>query len=159
QVHHNSSGELEIIPGQTVTNDLAYSFGEVVVHISSPMSGFYSPEIYVYGGLRGQNFLGQPVDYSIERGIAQGTPRSVTNIARSGQIRLLLPEGSYTLYPHVVACGVGSETIALAPLNVTVGPAQHIEIGNCLQMNLAIPAHSFSQQISLAGSIQTSCSN
>ena len=71
---------------------------------------------------------------------------------------MLLPEGTYTLRPYIYVKG-SAGNVALAPLQVTLGPAQHIEVGDCLQLNLAVPSHVASEQLTLPGSVLTACDN
>src|SRR5262249_54549678 len=107
------------------------------------------------GGLTGTNFLGQAADYYVPwPGYAYGTPYYYeTNHA---QFRLLLPEGTYTLYPSVWS---GHSLVGLSAIDLTVGAGQRLDLGTCLRLDLAIPTHSSSNQLVLAGSVLTGCSN
>jgi hypothetical protein len=149
------TNSLEVIPNQPVTNDLAYGFGEVIVHIFSTSVRFTNPQIQFFGGLTGNNFLGQPADYHTDYGRAWGTPFYYPT--NHGQVRVLLPEGSYTLHPSVVPEGGG--TLGLATIDVTIGAGQRLDLGTCLRLDLVIPTHSTSNELTLAGSVLTQCSN
>ncbi|HXJ58795.1 MAG TPA: hypothetical protein VNU68_19220 [Verrucomicrobiae bacterium] len=150
-----SGREVEVVPNQPVSNDLAFGFSEVLVRIYSPSVSFSKPFLYFFGGLTGTNFLGQPADYHIDYGEADGAPYyAVTNQA---QIRVLLPEGTYTLKPFVTTEGGGR--LALAPVDVTVSAGQRLDLGTCLRLDLTIPTHAVSDQLSLAGFVLTGCTN
>ncbi|PWU21376.1 MAG: hypothetical protein C5B50_01840 [Verrucomicrobia bacterium] len=151
------TNSVEVIPNQPVTNDLAYGFGEVIVHIFSTSASFSRPQIQFFGGLTGNNFLGQPADYHTDWGTAAGTPFYYpTNHAL---IRLLLPEGTYNLYPIILPQGYGNGTVSLTPIDVTVGAGQRLDLGTCLTLDLAIPGHSLTNLLTLSGSVLTQCSN
>jgi hypothetical protein len=150
-----STRAIEVIPNQPVTNDLAYGFSEVIVHLFSDSADFSQPQVQFFGGLTGNNFLGQPADYHTDYGQAWGTPFYYpTNHAL---VRVLLPEGSYTLHPYVVPEGGGK--LGLATIDVTVGAGQRLDLGTCLRLDLVVPTRVSSNQLTLAGSVLTQCSN
>src|ERR1051325_806686 len=142
-IQERLSAEMEIVPGQTVTNDFAYAFGEVTVRIYSASGNFSNPRIEFFGGLIGTNFLDQRKDYVVSRGPAYGTPSYQTNHAL---VRLLLPEGTYTLNPYVY---VGGGNVGLTPIAVTVRAGQRLDLGTCLRLDLTIPTYSSSPQLNL----------
>ena len=153
-VQHLTTAEIEVVPGQSATKDLAYGFGEVIVRIYSPSATFSQPRLLFSGGLTGTNFLGQSVDYQVNSVYALGTPfNHETNHAL---VRLLLPEGSYTLSPSIT---VGGGLIGLTQIPITVAAGQRIDVGTCLRLDLTLPAHCSSNQVLLAGSVLTQCGN
>ncbi len=155
-IAERSSHEIEVVPNQPVTNDLAYGFSEVLVRIYSPSASFTQPFLYFFGGLTGTNFLGQPADYRVDWGLANGAAYAA--VANQAQIRVLLPEGTYTLKPFVTSGGENNR-VALAPVDVTVRAGQRLDLGTCLRLDLTIPTHAASNQLSLAGSVLTGCNN
>ena len=50
------------------------------------------------------------------------------NFITDAMSRVLLPEGTYTLNPYVVVAG---GTVGLAPIELTVGTGQRLDLGNC----------------------------
>jgi hypothetical protein len=154
EINDRSSRQIEVVPGQPVTNDVAYGFSEVIVRIFSPSGNFTRPSVVFQGGLTGTNFLGQQANYYVQYDIAHGTPYyQPTNLA---QVRVLVPEGVYTLNPSVQ---VNGGSIGLAPIALTLGAGQRLDLGNCLRLDLVIPTHVTSNQLSLAGSVLTGCNN
>jgi hypothetical protein len=154
EINDRSSRQIEVVPGQPVTNDVAYGFSEVIVRIYSPSGNFTRPSVVFQGGLTGTNFLGQQANYYVQYDIAHGTPYyQPTNLA---QVRVLVPEGVYTLNPYVQ---VNGGNIGLTPFELTLGAGQRLDLGNCLRLDLVIPTQVTSNQLSLAGSVLTGCNN
>jgi hypothetical protein len=154
EINDRSSSQIEVVPGQPVTNDVAYGFSEVIVRIFSPSGNFTRPSVAFQGGLAGTNFLGQQAYYYVQYDIAHGTPYyQPTNLA---QVRVLVPEGTYTLNPYVQ---VNGGNVGLAPIDLTLGTGQRLDLGNCLRLDLPIPTHSPSNVLTLAGSVLTGCNN
>src|SRR5262249_21761826 len=121
QVH--GGREIEVIPAQAVSNDLAYGFSEVIVRLYSPSGSFSAPHLSFYGGLTGTNFLGQPTDYYVNNGFAYGTPYYYET--NHGLIRVLLPEGTFTLYPSITVAG---GNVGLASIPLTVAAGQRVDV-------------------------------
>jgi Zn-dependent metalloprotease len=159
-IYDRRDRQTEVVPGQAATNDFAFCFSEVRVSFSSPDTTFYSPQIgSYYPSFTGVDFQGQPADYSIQSIIAYGTPVYLHQATNRGQVTLYLPQGTYRLLPSVVPGDGSGGSIGLEPIDITVGCGERIELEPCLQMNIAIPACYRSNQLSLAGSVLTRCSN
>jgi len=153
-INRRDSAELEVVPGQPLTSDVAYGFSEVILRLHSPSGTFVSPQVSFSGTFTGTNFLGQPADYAVNYGYAYGTPWYAPS--NHGSVRLLLAEGTYTLHPSVV---IGAGSVGLATFDLTVGAGQRLDLGTCLRLDLTIPTHTSSNPLSLAGSVLTQCSN
>jgi hypothetical protein len=151
--------EHEIAPDHVTTKDVAYCFGEVELRFVSREGTFHSPQVrFSRGGFVGTDFQRNPADYSVYLDIAHGTPLTASTATNEGQLRLLLPQGTYTLYPQIQS--PEGATIYLPEItNVVVGCGTHSVLSPpCLQMNLAIPFCSRTRLLSLDG-IVNSCTN
>jgi hypothetical protein len=144
------TNESEVVPGQAVTNDIAYCFSEVKIVFRTTAGTFYNPQIRFSQGLA--------TDYSVNLEIAAGTPTSSATASNIGQVVMYLPQGDYRLYPSVTP---GSGTYALAglePIDLTVGCRQQITLEPCLQLSLEAPACTNQPTAHITGSVR-SCTN
>jgi hypothetical protein len=153
------TNDTEMIPSQSVTNDLAYCFGEVKVVFRTTSGTFYNPNIrFSSGRFTGTDFQGQPADYTVYLDAMAGTPTTSLTASNIGQVSMYLPQGSYTLYPYVTpATGTYAQT-GLQPIDITVGCGQRIAIEPCLQLNLNAPGCTNSSTALISGSVR-SCTN
>src|ERR1035441_7009302 len=162
-LHDNRTNDVEVAPSQHYTNDVGYCFGEVSVRFRSTAGRFYSPRVGVIesapGTFSGTDFQGH-ANYEVYPVNAYGTPLGIGTATNTGLVRLLLPQGSYTLNPRgfFVNTNGGGDDTGLPPITVTVGCQQRILIDQCLQLNLNLPACVNSNPYFVAGSV-TSCTN
>lgn len=149
----------EIVPGQSATSDVGYCLSEVVVtfHSSEP---FYNPSIrFSHGGYTNIDFRGLPASYSVYVDPVSGVPTQQANARTEGQLRMLLPQGTYHLIPYITPADSVSATVSGSPIDITVGCGERIVLDTCLQMNLVLPSCAGSGTLNLAGSVTTRCAN
>ena len=154
-----TTNDVEVMPNQPVTNDVAYCFGEVKMVFRSTSGTFYNPQIrFSSGSFAGTDFKGKPANYTVDYEIAGGTPVDAGSATNVGVVTMYLPVGTYTLQPSVVP-GSGSVALAgLEPINVTVGCHQQIALEPCLQLSLDAPGCSNTNRVHITGSVR-SCTN
>jgi hypothetical protein len=151
--------EIQLAPGTAATNDFAYCFSEVQIAFRST-EPFYSPNIrFSHGGFTNIDFQGQPASYSVYIDPAYGVPGYQANASTSGVVTMYLPQGTYHLNPYITPSNAQSATVSGNPIDLTVGCRQRILLEPCLQMNLNIPPCYGSNELSLAGSVLTRCTN
>jgi hypothetical protein len=151
--------EREIGPGQTLAGDLACCFGEVFIQIRSSSGLFYDPQIrFSSGTFTGTDFVGRPANYRVDVDPAFGAPTLPSQATNVGYIRLLLPQGSYSLNAYVVPAGTSSGRTQIDRFNVDVGCGQIIRIEQCLQLALDTPACVDSATPTIRGNVR-SCTN
>ena len=155
----NTTNDVEVVPGQPVTNDVNYCMSEVKIVFRSTTGTFYNPNVRGSSGtFYGTNFLGQPADYSVGLQAMYGTPNSPATATNIGQVVMYLPEGTYTLNPSVTPASGAYSVAGLAPIAITVGCGQVIAIEPCLQVTLNAPDCSNTRLVHITGSVR-SCSN
>lgn len=150
-----------VLAGQTNTNNIAYCFGEVDIRFRSSSGNFYAPLINSStGSFTGTDFQGNPANYTVYIYDTYGTPAYASEATNTGFLRMVLPEGSYTLYPYVSAVNSSgnSTTTALSPVTLTIGCQQHILLDQCLQLNLDAPACVNTSPYDVTGTV-ASCTN
>lgn len=149
----------EIVPKQSATSDIGYCLSEVVVtfHSSEP---FYNPSIrFSSGGYTNIDFRGLPASYSVYVDPVSGVPSEQSKARTEGQLRMLLPQGTYHLIPYITPADSLAATVSGAPIDITVGCGERVVLDTCLQMNLTIPSCAGSGTLKLAGSVTTRCAN
>ena len=155
----NTTNDVEVVPGQPVTNDVSYCFSEVAIHFNSTTGTFYNPNVRASAGsFTGTNFLGNSADYSVILQAMYGTPNTAADATNTGLVVMYLPEGTYTLYPSVTPASGTYAVTGLAPITLNVGCGQRIAVETCLQLNLNAPATSKSPVVPVTGSV-SSCGN
>src|ERR1039457_708252 len=76
-VSEDDTNDVEIVPGQPVTHDVAYCLSEVKVVFHSTSGTFYQPNIRASSGsFAGADFLGRDANYSVNVQGMYGTPLS-----------------------------------------------------------------------------------
>ena len=157
-----NAANFQIVAGHHYTNNLDYCFGEVQVSFSSTSGTFYNPEIFEgNGSYTGLDFQGNAANYKVFVEEASGTPAYSQDATNSGLLRMILPEGTYSLIPEVTSINPtnGDESfIELAPITVNVGCQQVITLSECLQINVALPSFTSNSILPVAGTV-TSCTN
>ena len=159
-LQENAAPALQVDPGNGVTNDLSYCFGEVTVTFRSPAGSFYAPTLKTLtapGFFKGTNSLGQLVDYSVSLAYASGLPLTSDQATNVGQVTVYLPQGTYTLNPSVTSTS-GQQATGLQPITLTVGCGQRISLETCLQLNLVAPSCASTNVVPISGSVR-SCGN
>ena len=157
-VSEDSTNDVEIIPGQPTTHDVAYCLSEVKVVFRATSGTFYGPNIrFSSGSFTGTDFLGRAADYSVNLQASYGTPLSSATASNIGQVVMYLPQGTYYLNPSVTPAGSSAQT-GLEPLAVTVGCGQRITFEPCLQLSLNAPDCTNSPAVHVTGSVR-SCTN
>lgn len=128
--------DVQIDPGEVVTNDLAYCFSEVRIAFRST-EPFYSPSIrFSHGGFTNIDFQGKPANYSVYVDPVYGLPVYQMDASTSGVVVMYLPQGSYRLTPYITPAHSQSATVSGNPIEVTVGCGQRISIEECLRLEL-----------------------
>ncbi len=156
-VSEDDSNDVEIIPGQPTTHDVAYCLSEVKVVFHSTAGTFYSPTIHSgSGSFTGTDFLGRDANYTVNAQAMYGTPQSSATASNIGQVVMYLPQGTYQLLPSVTPGG--SAQAGLEPLDVTVGCGQRLTLEPCLQLSLDAPDCTNSQTVHVTGTVR-SCGN
>ena len=157
-VSEDDTNDVEIVPGQPATHDVAYCMSEVKVVFHSTSGTFYQPNIRSSSGsFTGTDFLGRDANYSVNVQGMFGTPLSSATASNTGQVVMYLPQGTYTLNPSVTPAG-GNAQAGLEPLDITVGCGQRLTLEPCLQLTLSAPNCSTSQTAHITGSVR-SCGN
>lgn len=152
------TNEVEIVPGETVLQDLNYCLSELRVAFRSTSGTFHSPQIrFSNGSYSGTDAQGLPADYSVYLDIAAGAPYSVDKATNVAEVVLALPQGAYKLYPYVVATGTSGLT-GLDPIEIAIGCGQRIAIEQCLRVELTPTSCPSSGTATLAGTVRT-CTN
>lgn len=150
------TNDVEIIPTQGATNDVAYCLSEVKVVFRTTSGAFHSPSFRTsYGAFTGTDFLGRAANYTVAVGPMFGSPYTEATATNIGQVIMYLPEGTYTLYPTVSQSG--GET-GLQPIAVNVGCGQRIALEPCLQLTLNAPDCTNNSLVQISGSV-LSCTN
>ena len=157
-VSEDDTNDVEIVPGQPVTHDVAYCMSEVKVVFHSSSGTFYQPNIRSSSGtFTGTDFLGRDANYDVGVQAMFGTPLSSDTASNIGQVVMYLPQGTYHLNPSVTPAG-GTAQAGLEPLDVTVGCGQRLTLEPCLQLSLNAPDCTNSQTVHITGSVR-SCGN
>jgi hypothetical protein len=153
---------VEIVAGQHYTNNINYCFGEVQIGFSSTSGTFYLPEVFEgNGSYTGTDFQGNAANYTVFIEEASGTPVYKQDATNSGVMRMILPEGTYTLIPAVTSINPtngDANFIEFATITVNVGCQQVISLSECLQINVTLPPYSSNATLPVAGTV-TSCTN
>ncbi len=140
-VHIRSSAveSIEIVPGETVSRDHAYCMSEVDLSFRSLSGNFYSPRVSGRGSFQGEDFRGIQADYTSWLGYSTGTPTTSATASDQGLVKMLLPQGSYTLTPNVMAInpGGGTSYTELRPVDIEVGCQQRLSVSTDLQMSVS----------------------
>ena len=158
-IENKATNDVEIVPGQPVTNDVAYCFSEVKLQFNSTTGTFYNPNVkFSTGAFSGTNFLGAPAEYAVNLQAMYGSPSTVQSASNIGQVVMYLPEGTYTLYPSVTPATGTYAASGLAPITLNVGCGQRISIQPCLQVSLKVPGASQSSVVHASGAVN-SCGN
>jgi hypothetical protein len=156
-ITEEGTNDVEIVPTQGATNDVAYCLSEVKVVFHAASGTFYSPGFRnSVGTFTNVDFLGRPANYRVDVGAMYGTPSSEAAAATIGQVVMYLPQGVYTLYPVVSITG-GNDT-GLQPIDVSVGCGQAITLEPCLQLLLNAPECTRTSLVQITGSV-LSCTN
>jgi hypothetical protein len=163
-LYNHLTTDVEVAPGLHYTNDVGVCFSEVSVRFRSSSGRFFAPRLAVLstapGNFSGTDFQGQPANYTVDYLNASGTPLDSATATNTGLVRLLLPQGNYTLYPTVSLLNTngGYDDTGLPPITLTVGCQQRILLDQCLQLNLDLPGCVNTNPYLVAGSV-TSCTN
>jgi hypothetical protein len=157
-VSEDDTSDVEIVPGQPATHDVAYCMSEVKVVFHSTSGTFYQPNIRASSGsFTGTDFLGRAANYSVNVQSMYGTPLSSGTASNIGQVVMYLPQGTYLLQPSVTTSDGGAQA-GLEPINVTVGCGQRLTLEPCLQLSLSAPDCTNSQSAHITGLVR-SCGN
>jgi hypothetical protein len=144
-------------PGDETRLDHAYCFGEVTLSYTSASGQFFDPTAGVTGGLfNGKDWQGQLVSYNAG-GQFRGTPQGSANASASGQVRMILPQGSYTVYPGAsISSPSGISTADFAATQVAVGCGQRLSVAPGLSISAELPACAPSAAPTLSGQVSSS---
>ena len=157
-VSEDDTNDVEIVPGQPATHDVAYCLSEVKVVFHSTSGTFYQPNIRASSGsFTGADFLGRDANYDVNVQAMYGTPLSSDTASNIGQVVMYLPQGTYQLQPSVTPAG-GNAQAGIEPIDVTVGCGQRLTLEPCLQLSLNAPDCTNSQKVHITGSVR-SCTN
>lgn len=158
-ISEDDTNDVQIVPGQAVTNDVAYCLSEVKVVFHSTSGTFYQPNIrFSSGSFTGTDFQGRAADYSVDVESMYGTPTSSATASNIGQVVMYLPQGIYHLNPSVTPAG-GNAQAGLEPIDITVGCGQRLTLEPCLQLSLQAPAWTNSPTVHVSGSVRSCGSN
>jgi hypothetical protein len=165
------STEMVVQPGSRQVRDRRYCFGELKIVFNSPSGApLFQPAVGVQGEFSGTDYWGAPVHYEVATGAGQylgtgvevpfqGEPRAAESAAQNGTVRLILPQGVYTLNP-TVKMRLNDGTIGTFSLpaltNIVVACGDCATIPLCLSMNVpATPTCLHSPAVRIAGSINS----
>lgn len=156
----DNSPDLEIVPGQGVTNDLAYCLSEVFIQFRSTSGLFHSPQVrFSYGNFSGTDFRGRAVNHTVYIDAMFGAPFDANAPTNIGYVRMLLPQGTYDLQAYVIPAGAQAGSLTeVKRFSLTVGCGQQIRIEQCLQLTLNAPACVSTPTPTLSGTVR-SCTN
>ncbi len=156
-VAEDEAEDIEIIPGQVATKDVAYCLSEVRLAFNST-EPFDNPAIrFSRGEYHNIDFQGQPANYSVYVDPVYGVPNVQANASTTGHIVMCLPQGSYHLTPYITPAESSYATVSGDPIDLTIGCGQRVALDACLQMILDIPGCHNSNELSLVGSVATRC--
>lgn len=150
----------ELGAGRDATHDIEYCFSEVVVRFTSRNGAFYNPRLIQGSGgaFTNTDAFGAFANYSVAVG-GLGWPRTPATAATDGAVRLLLPQGSYHLFPAVTPVEGALSQAAFASFDVEVGCGARMEMTPCLQVRLdAVPCGP-PEKILISGQVRTLCGN
>lgn len=158
-IQNRRTNDFEVGPAETANQDVAYCFSEVRLGFRSQDGTFYNPRVrFSNGSFVGTDFLGQPADYLVGIDGMFGWPYDSASASNHGEVAMLLPQGTYVLYPSVTPAGGSLSGAGLEPINLTVGCGQRITLETCLQVVIDTPLCATNAGMAVAGHVR-SCSN
>lgn len=158
-IQNRRTNDFEIGAGERASQDLGYCFSEVRLGFSSKEGTFYNPRVrFSNGTFVGTDFQGQPADYQVNLDAMFGWPNDYASASNHGEVVMLLPQGTYTLYPAVTPAGGAYSIAGLEPITLTVGCGQRVTLETCLQVVIDTPLCATNSEMLIAGHVR-SCSN
>jgi hypothetical protein len=158
RIKNQNVGDREIVPMDTIEIDHSYCMSQVNVAYKSLSGTFYNPKVRAYGDFSGEDFQGNPANYTASLAYANGTPMSLSSASSRGLVTMTLPSGSYTFTPTVMAVNPsgGISNTELPPVTVDVGCRQVINLTTDLQISLNdLPEETTEQAMVVSGSVNS----
>lgn len=133
-------------------DDIAIGFSEVVIRFRArDGEAFYHPGISGSGSFDGIDFQGCQANYRVGVDVARGVPTNSADATDEGTIRILLPQGNYTLRPKVRSAATGT-FVEFPPLELPV-PAKSILDHNLPLLAPRLDRHCYTLENPLTGRV------